>query len=307
MLIKCTDYKDFCQENGTVFDTDNYIGIPPSGLVYVPLDRIGQFLKLCNTTKNKYVVVSALSDYGIEYQSRKSVSRDMLNWINFILDKVPDLRYEPLIIPPRCNIEECKISDTYSVKMYTYTKNTFDYIPENILWWFCTNLNVDIQNSTKIPFGCAEWTYQYLNRKYIIQQHKIDKLYVNFQTNTVERFALMRNLRNIDWCTVESGLSHEDYINRIRKHKWVFCPEGNGLDSYRITEALSVGSIPVMIRDNWNECYENLPIIFLDKLEDLCYNKLINSEVAELNYELISKEFWLNQIKQKLVEVNNDS
>lgn len=295
-MLKCTDYKNFCLENGTVFDSDDFIGVPKPGLVYVPMDRILEFFKLCNYTDNQYIVVSAMSDYGVANQQKDSVSNDMLKWINFILDKVPNLQYEPLIVPPRCNINECKLSDNYSVKMYTYTKGTFDFVPKNVLHWFSTNVNVDLPNLTRIPFGAAEWSPES-----ILTKSKINKLYVNFQANTVERFRLVKALQGVNWTTSKSNVSHDEFTNDISAHKWVLCPEGNGLDSFRPTEVLSAGSIPVMVKNEWNSCYfENFPVILLDKWEDLSYNTLLGFDCPEFSKEKLEKDFWINKIKEFL-------
>ena len=297
-MLRCDDYREFCELHGTVFDSDDFVGVPTDGLVYVPLDRIAQFFKLCNYTSNNYVLVSGKSDYGIELQKDKPVSLDMIRWINMIMGNMPDLRYEPLHIPARCNLEECKISDTFSVKMYSYTGATFDRVPSNVKWWFCVNMNVDLPRTTKIPYGVAPWScHGTQNFSSVLKE---EKLYVNVLPNTIERYNLVKGLAAVPWAVVDKAgsLSHSEFYDKLHRFKWILCPEGNGLDSYRVMETLAAGSIPVMVKDRWNSCYsDNLPVILLDKWNDLSYNKLCD---VEGSLAAIEKDFWLNKIKEKL-------
>ena len=49
----------------------------------------------------------------------------------------------------------------------------------------------------------------------------------------------------------QSGLYLQDYLNSIKKSKFVLCPRGFGSSSFRLFEALKCGRVPVIISDNW--------------------------------------------------------
>ena len=52
--------------------------IPDSGVVYCNIEHIDKFFEKCNRTDNKYVVVSAFSDYGVAIQEEYPVAEDKI-------------------------------------------------------------------------------------------------------------------------------------------------------------------------------------------------------------------------------------
>ena len=53
-------------------------------------------------------------------------------------------------------------------------------------------------------------------------------------------------------------------------YKYCICPEGEGIDTYRIWEALYFNIVPIVIRNHYMTILEKkFPIVVLDKWEDL--------------------------------------
>ncbi len=301
MTLKCTDYRDYCEQYGSVYSAEQSYFKP--GLIYGPMDEIPDFFWKIGRFPfaHKYVVVSGMSDFGLELQEDATVANDMLKWLNFITSKIPDLGYEPLVIPPRCNQSDCKLRDQYSVKMYSFTKATFDIIPRNVAHWFCVNCNIpDNGRITKIPFGVAEWSAPIITGFQPVAA-KLPKVYVNFQANTVQRFQLIKAASQMECCTVESEVSHADFVRRVSEHQWVICPEGNGFDSFRVIEVLSQGSVPIMVRNRWNRCYDGLRIHWLNSWSEFDYNKLSVPEEDE-SYKT-DFEYWRNLIQGEVASL----
>jgi hypothetical protein len=286
-VIGCGDYRGLCP---MVFDQDGITEPPPSGLLFCPMDRIHELFWLItkSRTKNKYILVSSRSDFGLAYQDEYPPWADMVRWIPFITSG-PDIRqlgYKPLIVPPRMAPGRCKESDQYSSRCYSYTNATFDDIPENIVHWFCTNANVTDSRVTALPFGVQERSdYKMLTEHYKPPGEKaFSGIYFNFQNNTNERLDathFARKLPNAQLVT--SPLPYEQYLKHLSESLFVFCPEGNGYDSYRIWETLYVGSIPIVIANRWNEQFQKLPILFISSLNDL-------NSVSGKHAEIIAKD-----------------
>ena len=64
---------------------------------------------------------------------------------------------------------------------------------------------------------------------------------------------------------VLSEFSRKKLIN----YMFVACPEGNGIDTHRFWEALYLNVIPVTTNKNFYSQFENLPILAINKWEDL--------------------------------------
>ena len=83
-----------------------------------------------------------------------------------------------------------------------------------------------------------------------------------------------------------------------------------GLDSYRIWEALHMGTIPVLEHlnrsDGWYQTLEGLPVVWIDAFENLTPEFLemeyqrITKEALSFRYERLTKQWWINLIKSTL-------
>ena len=87
-------------------------------------------------------------------------------------------------------------------------------------------------------------------------------------------------------------------------YKIILCPVGNGIDTHRLWEVLYSNRIPITVKvNNYGiyKLYETLPIIILDKIEDLLdydliykkYNEIISNDY---NLDIIDYDYWKNKI-----------
>ena len=171
-------------------------------------------------------------------------------------------------------------------------------IPNNLLKWYSQNVNVRHQKIESIPIGLENncWfpdVKKYERIKEIAQRKKTYKnlLYVNHNiaTNPPERTAPYKLFSNKKWATVEhgaNGVNFNNYLENLHSHKFILCPEGNGIDTHRTWESLYIGSIPIEKRNFNNVFYEDLPICFVNKWED------ITEEFLNCEYERILHEEW---------------
>lgn len=102
-----------------------------------------------------------------------------------------------------------------------------------------------------------------------------DKVFCNFH------FSLERGNRkecikkiNHQLCYfLEKKINFIENYNEQVKYKFILSPHGAGLDCHRTWESLVLGNIPIVKKSPIDHLYDGLPIIILDKWEDL------NSEI----------------------------
>ena len=68
-----------------------------------------------------------------------------------------------------------------------------------------------------------------------------------------------------------SGRTQDEYYDDLCHSKFVLCPEGKGIDTHRIYEALICGATPVVLQSTLNHLYEKLPICILNSWTDPFY------------------------------------
>lgn len=206
-----------------------------------------------------------------------------------------------------------------------------DYIsskkPKNIKKWYAQNVLTFDDKIIPIPMGIENKDESirsghgigYYERVYEKEKilnsnlniEPINEIYSNFDVNTnyVHR-NLVRDLcvnsSHINW--EEPNLSLTDFFKKIKTYKMTVCPAGNGVDTHRIWEVLYSGGIPITIKiGNFKiyELYEQLPIIILDKIQDLENHDLILEKYENIkqkysNIDIINYGFWESKIKSEI-------
>ena len=300
-MIDCKFWRDvFCE---TEFRTGGTL--PEGGLVYVNIEHIKEFFEKCKQTDRKYTVVSGYSDYGLAKQEEHPVSLDMIKWFPFVSEEIMQSRYEDLFIPARCDKELCDYYDTYSIKCYSATHSTLNEIPSNIDKWYVVNLMLEHDRIEGIPMGVAadevRLVSQVKNEK--IKQDKL--LYINWQLYTNERVQLKQHFvqSKFPWATVrkEPTLPQDEYLREMASHRFILCPEGNGVDCHRIWEALYLGCIPIVVDSKTTACFDGLPIIRINSLyyvtEEVLTNILEQIGDEPKDYSKASISYWTKRIK----------
>lgn len=296
-IITCKSYKSLCEH---MWDQNGLTELPESGIVYCPLDVIADFFRLCDLPEyqaREYIIVSASSDFGVTEQSRNPVSLDLQKWLRFI--PLDDIGYNPLLVPSRHKVGKCKIEDRFSVKMYSWTGATFNRIPDQIKKWFVVNADIDEERIIKLPFGVQE---QAKPEDFDGVHVKLPYIYVNFADNTLERVYLKQFFSRFDWAIVqEEQIPYESYLATLKSLKFILVAEGNGLDSYRLTESLLCGATPVVEKRRWNNQFEDLPIIFVDDFRQITSIEFLLEQEKQMqarhtSLAKIDLDYWKNLI-----------
>jgi hypothetical protein len=194
-------------------------------------------------------------------------------------------------------------------------------IPPCVIKWYTQNVNCNDSRIESIPIGLEnnrwfpkihkkEKMLDLINSSSILVQKNLIYVNHNVCTNPYSRKIVYKILKEKPWATVvdsgKNGSNFDQYLINIYNHKFVACPEGNGIDTHRIWECLYLGTIPIVIR-NYNPLfYKDLPICFIDDWKE------VTEAFLKEQYEFITKcniwnleklqfKYWENKIKNTKV------
>ena len=185
---------------------------------------------------------------------------------------------------------------------------------DNIIRWYTKNVNIIHPRIESIPIGLENeiWFPERQKKQRILAKLNEPRNYRNLvymnhsiATNPVPRGRLYQLYESEPWVTSvrgSNGFGHYDeYIDNVYNHKFMICPEGNGIDVHQPWECLYVGTIPIQKRNINNSFYTDLPICFVDNWEDLTEEFLeaefIRIKACIWNMEKITFKYWENRIK----------
>ena len=194
-------------------------------------------------------------------------------------------------------------------------------LPNNVIKWFSQNVNVIHERIESIPIGLENdmWFKSTHKKEKMIaklkEPHKYKNLvYVNHNvaTNPAKRLKPYELLYGAPWATCERGANgdkFDEYLDNIYNHKFVICPEGNGIDTHRIWECLYMGSIPIAERNINNKFYDLLPILTVSNWEDVIKPFLQGWESWSRGFEwdkrMLTFEYWKNRILNEVKQGGN--
>jgi hypothetical protein len=258
-----------------------------------------------------YVLVSTCSDFSLRLQAEHHPNED----IEHLSMRAPwaDLKaarghYSAIQVGPCCDPKQCSSTDKYVMKVDNMSACTFNDIPDNVVRWFCTNLDVEHPRIEWLPFGLnddgpgASYVPEFMERE------KTGLAYANFQNNTMGRVRLNRWAENQSWLTHRppASLPIREFLADVASHKFTLCPFGNGLDCYRIYEALYLGSVPILEPSRFSRylAEADLPVLVVDSFYSLRPEHLetVYESILEHKHlakpDMVTKGYWHNRITE---------
>lgn len=206
----------------------------------------------------------------------------------------------------------------------------FEYLNDpKIAVWFTTNM--DCRHSKLIPipigFSNSHWPHSRKNhvdvelkqKSYIgpileankqfihwrlLRKPRKHLLYVNFHANTNPRARkepqeIFYNL-NHSYVLKETGRRYDLYLGDMLDSVYTISPPGNGFDCHRAWEAMSVGSIPVMMTTPIDSLFNDLPVLIINdwKMVTKEFLEKRRKEILskEYNYEKLYMNYWKDLI-----------
>lgn len=178
---------------------------------------------------------------------------------------------------------------------------------KKIIAWFAQNIDISHEKLHPIPIGIANkrWAHGDGNCVLSVQKAlplKEHLIYINFSIETYpqEREQAYNCLKKITSSYYATPKPFEKYLQDLASCKFIASPRGNGLDTHRLWESLYVGSYPIVLTSPLDPLYEDLPVIVIQKWEDVneffLEKKLKELENTTFNKEKLYIEYWVKKI-----------
>ncbi len=193
--------------------------------------------------------------------------------------------------------------DKFQEKYVKYLKDG------KILAWFTIHpCDIKHERIIPLPLGIVQYKELFDNKREMhkrfamLRNKKKDKLlYMNFTEWCMpERTRIRKLFEDKPFVTYVERCEFGTFIEELSEHKFVLSPPGLGPDCYRVWESVLLGSIPLVQHSYFDFMYEGLPVLFIDRWED------ITKEFLEEHYEemttrtyspkLLGMEHWINII-----------
>ena len=169
---------------------------------------------------------------------------------------------------------------------------------------FCQNLLFVHPKAALLPIGIANSQWAHGNKTAFlgVDMNKTLGVFSSFSlhTNKAIRSACL------DAITKKGVLnspfkSQEEYIRALAKHRFVICPEGNGVDTHRFWEAQLVQTVPVVVRSVFieNVMLLGIPCVVLERWTD--FDPLVLPPYESFTFN--SDAFSLGRFKSKLLSL----
>ena len=135
-------------------------------------------------------------------------------------------------------------------------------------------------------------------------------IYINFtiaNNNSVRRriMSLVDDYSAFYNVTVQTPVFTENgrinYLENLRSHGLVLCPEGNGVDTHRFWETLYMGGLPVVTANKgMSFFYDNLPVLQVDTWEQLLDREHVEEKWLEISrksyqFDILSTKYWVSK------------
>lgn len=149
--------------------------------------------------------------------------------------------------------------------------------------WYAQNLCFYHNKLNLLPIGLANsmWLHGDLtifNDTNIMNNlhNKTKKIYFNFNinTNSIKREECYTKLKNkLEWL---SNIKPSNNLYRLKDYEFCICPEGNGVDTHRLWEALYLRVVPIVINNEFINIIKQsgIPLVILNNWDDLNINSL---------------------------------
>ncbi len=138
---------------------------------------------------------------------------------------------------------------------------------------FAINTTIDHPRLTTIPLGFVDRQLPFLQSFVRPDVPRDIEIYANFTqtTNDDKRRACLAAFTGDPRVTWRTGLSVPEYYADLCRSTFVLCPEGTGIDTHRVYEALLCGATPVVLRNSLTPLYERLPVCLVNAWTDPLY------------------------------------
>lgn len=170
----------------------------------------------------------------------------------------------------------------------------------NLVCWWGQNLCFIHPKMRFLPIGLANtmWDHGKIENFTNVSINKSEDIYFNFNIST------NREKRELCYNTLKTQLPFlpmlpvAENVKRLAQYKWCICPEGNGVDTHRLWEAMYLGCVPIVLKSPFIDALMHytggeLPIYVVD-----AWDKLSTISLSQYRFDSkwLKLTFFKNQI-----------
>ena len=135
---------------------------------------------------------------------------------------------------------------------------------------YASNAIVEHPRLTRIPLGFVDRQLPFLSTFVAPQGERDIEIYQNFTTatNAPKRADCAAAFAGDPRVVRREGISVPEYYADLCRSRYVLCPEGTGIDTHRVYEALLCGATPVVLHGPLDPLYQRLPVCIVNNWTD---------------------------------------
>ena len=173
---------------------------------------------------------------------------------------------------------------------------------------FSQNLTIQQKNYFYLPIGLENNKFhnhgntEDFKKLRKMRFNKISRILYGFNITNPQRIKIKKNISKLKTCDETKGWNSYFYRRILCKYMFVICPEGNGIDTHRLWEALYLKTIPIIKKNKISPFLQkaNLPILILNDWSDL--TKFNESKLKSFyakkksffNNNFLNQKYWIN-------------
>ena len=185
-----------------------------------------------------------------------------------------------------------------------------------IVRWYAQNVTVHHEKLRVLPIGMANDQWPHGNTDKIMENintTKTKSIYFNFNisTNVEKRQDCYNKL--LPKLTPDPPVSPEEYHKILSQYEFCICPEGNGVDTHRLWEALYLKCIPIVLQSSHIDILRtqlNIPLVVLQSWDELDISNLHYTSFSTQNADYYTKlrmDYYNQQIAKDAENCSNQN
>ena len=175
-----------------------------------------------------------------------------------------------------------------------------------VISWYAQNANIEHPKLRSIPLGLANkrWEHGDVDEFESVLQASIGRehlVYMNFniQTSPDERSEVFDMFSKKDFVHSAPERPFRDYLHDLRGSKFSLSPQGRGVDCHRVWESILMGTIPIVKNCRNISFYKDMPILIVDKWDDVSKD-FLNEEYAKISKSCTNSklflDYWIDEL-----------
>lgn len=187
---------------------------------------------------------------------------------------------------------------------YELTPEIADRLPPNIQRLTGNNLNVQHPKLGYLPMGRDFRNQADLPDFLGPQAEKTHLCYCNFSVDTHPvRETIYRHVKGKPFIEFDHmgqfrsySISRREFLSKLAASRFVICPRGAAIDTFRLWDCLYLGTIPIVVKEAiFHDQLADLPILFLDRVDD--FEKLDEARLEKTYENFLEREFNYTKLK----------